>query len=894
MSYNQHPITDSQIDSFPPKLVLEGNNILPSVKDYLKKGEEILHLMHIEGKSGHEIVCNYTLLIDTLLKTLYTFIETEIGGTAYPCKNNCTLVALGGYGREELNIRSDIDLMLLYPKKLLPFTEKLAERLLYILWDTGLDTGFSVRSLKECINLAKDDIKTKTAVLDARHLNGNTALFCEFLERLKKNVFNEKGASAFIKEKIEEGAIRKARYGGSVYLLEPNVKEGEGGLRDLHTALWVAKAKYGVADIAGLTNNSILSTEEFSQLYESTDFLWRVRNELHFESNRKLDQLTFDHQTRIAKVFGFEDTKTSLGVEKFMQKYYLHASNINHFSSLIISRCLNGCSTDITGYVCEMEKEIDGDFRLCSNLLCVKDANLFQEKPYKILKAFELTCLYNMNMDNMTKELLLKNLNLIDSSFMASMQARQSFINILKSGRAYNALQEMHRLRFLGKLMPAFEEITCKVQHDMYHIYTIDTHSLFAVRELERLRAAEYKMEFFLLATIYEEVSRPELLTLGVLLHDIGKAKGRGHAEKGAEMIGSILGGMGFSEEDIELVAFLVKHHLILPDTAQGRDIHDEKLVINFAKTVGSIERLNLLYLLTFADVRAVGPEVWTQWKAALFQELYFKAMTVIERGEFEPESAVKRIPKIRDAVVTILTDEIDRTAVENYFQLLPHRYFLSNSPDVIAGHIRFVEGLGEQLFTINIKHSTERHYTDVTICTLDMHGLFSKITGVMSANNINILGAQINTLKNGIVLDVLQVASPMGEIITDEAKWQKTKKDLADALTGAVYVDKLVAKIGTSILDKKPKPVVPAFVEIDNDVSDEFTVIDIHAQDRVGLLYSITSAMAKLGLYIYVSKITTKGNTASDIFYVKDIFGQKIYYSEKLKDIKETLLKAV
>ena len=874
-------------------LVLKRDNVIESVKDYLKMGEDALRERHMDGASGHEVVKDYTCLIDNFLKTLYAHMETELR-KSFRDDFNYALIALGGYGRGELNIRSDIDLMFLYPKKLSPSIERLTERILYVLWDTGLDIGFSVRSLKECISLAKEDIKTKTALLDSRYIAGDKDLFEELALKTRKSLFSEKDADRFIKEKLDESRLRHAKYGGTVYILEPNVKEGEGGLRDIHTAIWTAKIKCGATGLEGLRDNGFLPDNEFRHLYDSIDFLWKVRNELHFESKKKTDQLTFDYQKRIAKLFHFKDTAESLGVEKFMQTYYLHASNIFHYSSLITSRCIHGYMTDFSGYVCDMEKDIDGDFRLCSSLICVKDHELFKEKPCKMMRAFELSCMHNTGLDNLTRELLLKNLHLIDDSVRSSKETVASFLNILKSGMSFETLQEMHMLRFLGRIIPEFNDITCRVQHDMYHIYTVDAHSLFAVRELEKLRTFDYKKDFFLLTTIFEEVTRPELLILGVLLHDIGKSMGKGHAEKGAEITERILKRFGLPEEDIELVKFLVRYHLILPDTAQHRDIHDEKLVIEFAKKIVDINRLNLLYLLAFADIRAVGPDVWNQWKAALFQELYFKALTVIERGTFEIEDAVKRIHVIIDNVSNMLAGEIDRGIVENYFRLLPQRYFLSNSREVIAEHIRVVEQLGSKLFTMDIRHNTERNYTEVTICTPDMHGLFSKITGVMAANNINILGAQINTLKNGIALDVLQVNTPSGDMITDEMKWERVRKAMTDVLTGTVYIESLLAKKRKSILDRKPKPPVPSSVEIDNEVSDEFTVIDIHAQDRVGLLYDITSSLSKLGLYIYVSKIATRGSEAADIFYVKDIFGQKVYYSEKLKEIKETLLKAV
>ncbi|MBI5047775.1 MAG: [protein-PII] uridylyltransferase, partial [Deltaproteobacteria bacterium] len=694
-------------------------------------------------------------------------------------------------------------------------------------------------------------------------------------------------------EKLEESRTRQAKYGGSVYMLEPNVKEGEGGLRDMHTALWVAKAKHGIDSMDMLAEKGFLLRDAAARLKTSIDFLLRVRNELHFEGKKKTDQLTFDHQERIARFFGFEDTKDSLAVEKFMHQYYRHASNISYFSSLITNRCVYGQAVPLPPR-CKTEKDIDKDFKICDGSLTLSNENVFEDSPASIMRVFEYGAKFNVELDNFTRERIIKNRFRVDENFINSIEAGQSFLNILKSGAAFETLQEMHRLRVLERYMPEFGDITCRVQHDMYHIYTVDIHSLFAVRELERLRSAEYKKVFFLLAEILEEVKRPELIVLSVLLHDIGKSMGKGHAEKGAELIPKICGRLGLSEEDAATVKFLVKNHLILADTAQYRDLHDEKLIIDFAKTVGDMERLNLLYLLTFSDVRAVGPEVWSHWKGALFQELYFKAVTVIERGTFEIEEAKAKLQKIMKTVAELLQGEISHEIVDDYFQLLPHRYFLSNSAEVIAEHIKIVQQLGDKPYILLVKQNLERQYTEVIICTLDVHGLFSKITGVMAANSINILGAQINTLKNGIVLDILQVNSHIGEIITDERKWSNVERDLTEALTGKTPVERLVLRRGPSILDKKAKPRVHTRVDVDNEVSDAFTVIDIHTQDRIGLLYTITSALSKLGLYIHIAKIATKGDAAADIFYVKDIFGQKIYYKERLKEIRKTIFEAL
>jgi [protein-PII] uridylyltransferase len=453
----------------------------------------------------------------------------------------------------------------------------------------------------------------------------------------------------------------------------------------------------------------------------------------------------------------------------------------------------------------------------------------------------------------------------------------------------------MHELRLLGAYIPEFGNIRCKAQHDLYHVYTVDVHTLFAVRELERL-TGRYKSDFALLANLYEELKKPELLVLGVLFHDIGKSEGSGHAEKGAAMIPEICSRLHLSAVDTETVHFLVLKHLILANTAQYRDLADEQLIIDFAKEVGGIERLNMLYLLTFADVRAVGPEVWSSWKGALFQELYFKVLSVLERGTFVIEEAAPRVENIRAHVVELLEESgITASVVRQYFRLLPQKYFLSTPHEFIARHIRVLNSLESKPFVMNIRHDTYRVFTELVICTHDVHGLFSKITGVLAANGVDILGAEINTLRNGIVLDVLQVTNSHGELLMRDKQLKKIESDLEDVITGKVDVDKLHGlHRKASILDSRPTPDVEVRVNFDNEVSETYTVLDLFAPNRVGLLYDVSSILNSLGLFIRIAKISTKGGEASDIFYVKDIFGQKIYWKERLKEIKEELCQQI
>ena len=874
----------------PHTIVLDALNktsgpLAPVVKEHLLKAEEELRTRHLSGEAGREVCRAYTIVIDNLLKALFTHKKDVLAPN-----DTAALIAIGGYGRGELNLKSDIDLLLVYKGRLTKGVEELTQAMLYVLWDTGLDLGFAIRSVSECITLAKDDLKTMTALLDLRFLTGDKALFETLHKNIRKDLFNRARTEAFIKDKIEETRQRHAKYGGSVYILEPNVKEGEGGLRDLHTAMWVLKAKNGKT--VEPFSLGLIRERDKKALEASLDYLLWVRNELHFGAGRKTDQLTFDHQERISALLGFQSTDRGLAVESFMQQYYRHASSLSHLSGLMLSRALHRDRKSI--HWPRKKARIDRNYYISGGELFTKSGDTIPNEPAASIKAFEYSQAFDVEIDQSVKDQILEGLEGAGEEFRAARDVSDSFLKILRGKSVFKTLTEMHRLKFLERYMPEFADISCRVQHDLYHVYTVDAHTLFAVREIERLRG-QYKSDFSLLSTIFEEIPNPEVLYLSVLFHDIGKAHGKGHAEKGAAMVPGILMRLHMAEDDIALVKFLVRHHLLLADTAQYRDLHDERLIIDFARKIGDIERLNLLYLLTFADVRAVGPDVWNQWKGALFQELYFKAVTVLERGTFEPEQSREKLVRIRERVEDIMRPEgVEAAAVEGYFDLLPARYFLSTSPDFISEHIKIVREFANNPYAMKVRQDTFREYTEFIICTHDVHGLFSMITGVMAANGINILGAQINTMKNGVALDILQVTSPYGEFITDEAKLKKIEADISDVITGRVKVETLVRKRKPSILDGKAKPRVRTSVQIDNEVSEAYTVLDIHTQNRIGLLYDITSTLSKLGLYIFIAKISTKGDEAADIFYVKDIFGQKIYYNERLNEIADTIYKVL
>ncbi|MBJ6801459.1 [protein-PII] uridylyltransferase [Geomonas propionica] len=865
---------------------------LAAAREFLEHFREESKRSHREGEDGIAVVQSITAMTDALVTRLFTALSDDL---QMHKSGQLALIAVGGYGRRELNPYSDLDLLFLYSGKDLKVVEEAANRLLYFLWDLRLDVGYSVRTIADCVEMAGNDVTVKTALLDARLLIGSEHLFSELKKMMVTQVL-AKRSDSFINEKLEELRKRREKYGSSVYILEPNIKEGEGCLRDLHTAMWVAKIKYKVDEPRELVMKGVLSEEELGMYYSSLSYLWRIRNELHYLAGRKNDQLTFEAQTTIARFFGYDDKGKTLAVEQFMQDFYLHANRVEHFSSLLITKCSQreDSARKILGYF--TRRPVGDGFYVMKGELVIPDETVIAKDPVRLIKIFEHAQKQGVALSLATKTLIRNNLDLVNDKFRRSKEANASFINILQSEKKlYDTLQQMHHLGFLIRFIPEFERIYCKVQHDVYHIYTVDTHTLFAVEEIAKLWRGEHKETLPLLTQLAMEIDKRWLLLLAVLFHDIGKGGGGGHAEVGAELTKTIARRMGLIKEDSERLQFLVRQHLLLAHIAQRRDLHDERMIIQFARQMEKSENLKMLYLLTYADIKAVGPEVWTEWKALLLQELYEKAFTVLERGDFKLEASGDRVRRVKRTVFDLLADDYPGQLVKDELQALTTRHLLSYSPEILSGHVRTLLELPTKLLVLQLSHEVDRGYTNCTICTYDIPGLFSMITGVMAANGMNILGAQIHTNTNEKVLDILQVNSPQGFVITEESRWTRFESDLRQVLEGKVRVGQLVAKRNRpSILTEKAKPTVPARVEIDNEVSSDYTVIDIYAHDKIGLLYSITSTLTRLGLYIGVSKISTKVDQVADVFYVKDIFGQKISEPGKLEEIRKELLAAV
>ena len=870
-----------------------GQDLKRLARDYVTNGRTLLLERHRAGAGGLEIAAAWSTVMDHLICHLFTSVSAACSDRFVQANMRFALIAQGGYGRGELNPHSDVDLLFLYSWKVSPFVEAATETLLHTLWDAGLQVGHAIRSVSDCARLAESDMRVRTSLLDARFLCGDFALYQEFEKNVAPRLV-KKSIRRFIREKLEENRARHSQYGGSVYLLEPEVKEGEGGLRDIQTARWIAQAKLRAKDLDALALTGIVSPADIAHLKESQDFLLRVRNELHFSSGRHQDQLTFEQQEHVSSALGFQGEGSLRGVEVFMRTYYMHAAQISRLSALIIHR-LTDCDRPGFGADYVFGRTLREGIRLTKGHLTVTKADVIKNRPENLIRIFDDAQKYRCRLTHETRELLRQNLALIDDEFRRSAGANTPFFSILKwKDSVYETLAEMHRTGVLGAFIPEFGRLLCMVLHDAYHIYTVDQHSLHLIKEIERLKAGEYAESLPLLTQLGRESENIELLYLGMMFHDIGKGFGGGHSEIGARMVRPIARRMRLNADDGALVEFLVRHHLLMTHTAFRRDLEDEKTIFDFARIMGSVNNLKMLYLLTFADVKAVGPEVWNPWKASLLGELYVKALNLLEeaeKGEFQRQDVRAVIRRVQTRVRRQLTKDHPEDKVEQFLESMPGRYFLSTSEDDMPAHFELMQRILGNQAQVAVAHSPERDCTSVVVCCQDRPGLFASITGVLTALNLNILNARIFTASDGRVLDVFRISHQgRSEIVMAEPKWAKFRLTLDGVLEGKIDVADLVGSSKPPLFLHKRAPKVATVINIDNEVSDDFTIIEIFTEDRIGVLFTITYNLHRLGLSIHVAKISTNVDQVADVFYVTDQDGGKVIDTGRLEAVREAL----
>jgi [protein-PII] uridylyltransferase len=868
-------------------LLLEGD-WGQSAREFLDRTRELLFERHRQGASGAAVVRAYTAAVDHLVASLFQRAVQEAQERFGRLDQRCTLVAQGGYGRGELNPYSDLDLLFLYPYKTDPFVEYVAERILYALWDARLTVGHALRNVRECVRLANQDFKVKTALLDARQICGDDELYREFAYRFEREVLS-RNAERFFRDTLAEIEARHHRYGDSVYLLEPQVKEGQGGLRELHAALWMAKVKFKTNRLGELVQKGVLSEREAEEIEAARDFLFRVRNSLHFLARQHQDQLTFEFQEEIAPLLGFRDSANLKGVEHMMRQYYLAATTLERFLAEMIERC-TAPRRSVFSFGWNRARRLRPGVAIVQGLLHVTDPGILVEDPVNLLRVFLDAQRHGVEIIHASRRLLRRHAHLLDEEVRVRPDAVGVFKEILRGRNVAHTLRAMHEAGVLGAFLPEFGALTCMVLHDAYHIYTVDEHSLRAVQELEWLRAGKYQEMVPLLTHVMRDVDRHDLLLLGMLLHDIGKGRGGGHSERGAAMCAAIAERLQLNADEAEQVRFLVAHHLNMSHLAQRRDIHDPRLILDFAARVGTLDNLKRLYLLTFADMRAVGPQIWNSWHDMLLAELYLRTAEAFEREELIEQDYQERAARIRARVAA--SAKVAAEIRDRFLAEMPERYFLSTTEETILRHLELFARYQKDDVICEVRHFRERAFSEWTVLTRDRRGLFSRVTGVLLAQGMNILTANIHTGASGVSLDVFRIShGEQPEVAMRPERWQRAEEQLRKVLAGELDVEELVERARPALsAGRRYKPKVPTHIDVDNEVSAHYTVLDVYTHDRVGLLFTITNTLFHLGLSIHIAKITTNVDQVLDVFYVTDERGRKITDPDEIERIRREL----
>ncbi|MCY4379251.1 MAG: [protein-PII] uridylyltransferase [Candidatus Dadabacteria bacterium] len=833
---------------------------------------------------GYELARERTVVVDE-------FIKRALLRYGYPELEGVSIVALGGYGREELSPYSDIDLLFLHRKGSKGLAEEVVERLLYLLWDTKMDVGNCTRSLEECRELSMDrnDVTILSSLLDSRFICGDRTLYDE----LENEIYGEvlpKISHDFIRRKIEERDARGERYGKTLYILEPNVKEGRGGLREFQTAMWIAQANYKAKSFEEVLQRGFVSEKEYRVMRKCINFLLLVRAQLHYQAKKREDNLSFELQTQVAKSFGYREGKLR-AVEKFMRIYYLRAAVVVQRSRRLTEKCTRVYARR---RLTRKAVHLDHGFTIQGKYLSVTSRNVFSEDFCNFLRAFEYADRYSVEFSEYLELLMGEQVTLIDEKVRNDPEFNRIFQRLLRFGKDVSKmLLKMNEIRLLGRFIPEFAKIVCMVQFDSYHVYTVDIHSIFMVREIERLINYEYEKKFPFLTKVSETLVKRHVLFLACLFHDMGKGQGGSHAQKGAAMIPKVAERMGLGASDAEQLEFLVRHHLAMVHFSQRRDLDDPVVLKRLAKSIPNEETLSLLYLLTFADIRSVGPDVWKDWSGMLLQELYVKTLRQMSAGTYRRKTDEEWMQKMTSDIVADADGEIPERKVTKILKKMPVSYFSQFSRQNILRHVKLLNSIEGKFATEVIRYE---EYDEFTVCAPDNKGIFSMFCGVLSANGLNILGARIVTTLDKKAFDVFYVERT--NHLTEEEYgevWKKVEKNLGRVLDRDIDIDELVERRKRNYSSYGRKvPEYPPEIVFDNESSDKATVIEVYAHDREGLLYSITKTIAEMNLSIDYAKISTRADQVADTFYVRDSRGRKISGPKKLKKIEDSLISAV
>ncbi|MEK6551226.1 MAG: [protein-PII] uridylyltransferase [Pseudomonadota bacterium] len=853
---------------------------LTAFRELLQTGRETFRQRFFDKPSATpRLVGDSAAFIDALLKRAW-----ELHRPALPGKTSVALVAVGGYGRGELHPASDIDLLLLFGRFDASAAQGFVETFVRFLWDIGLEIGHSVRTVRECVSEAKGDLTVATTLMETRLLAGDEALWKSMLAKTGPNKIWSSGK--FFAGKLAEQRERHRRFDDTAYNLEPNLKDGPGGLRDLQTLAWVTQRHFGTAALHELVTHGFLREDEYRSLIRGRHYLWMVRAGLHHLAGRREERLLFDHQRELAELLGYRDRTGALAVEQFMKRYYRTVKSLQLLNVILLQHFDEEILTKGKPKV----QAINRRFHSRGGYLEVTNARVFERTPFAMLELFlilqQRPALKGVRAN--TIRLLRANLKKLDSKARRDLACRSLFMEILRQPHGItHELRRMNAWGVLGQYLPAFGRIVGQMQHDLFHVYTVDQHTLFVVRNLRRFTVPEFRAEFPLASSLIERLVKPERLLIAGLFHDIAKGRGGDHSALGADDAVAFGHDHHLSEYDTRFIAWLVQHHLVMSTTAQRRDIADPDVVHEFARQVGDLERLENLYLLTVADMRATSPAVWNTWKDRLLQQLYHSTARVLERGLAEPVDREARAADLRrDALVLLREAKVALPPVEEFWRHLDAGYFLQHDAPALAWHARTIAA--GDLPAVSSRFQPEMGGSELLVYTPDRDDLFAVLTGGIDRLGLSIVEARIHTLANGNALDTFVVLDHNGTPISDARELQR--------LQGELHAQLLHPRPGRDWRDS-PLPRTLRHFPIQSrviftDAPDKpHTVVEVTTQDRPGLLYQIALALRACGLNLVNAKVATYGERVEDIFFVSTREGGPVNNPEQRACLEREIL---
>ena len=835
----------------------------------------------------------FSWLTDQIVKEALYVATNHLHPVSNPTSGELlSLIAVGGYGRGEMAPQSDVDLLFLTPYKITPWAESVIESMLYILWDLKLKVGHASRTVKDCIRLAREDFTIRTSLVEYRHIAGDAALAVKLGDRLWTDLF-QSTAPEFIDAKLAERAERHRKQGGQRYMVEPNVKEGKGGLRDLQSLYWIGKYVNGVKNASELVDHKVFTQDEYETFRKAEDFLWAVRCHLHLLTKRPMDQLTFDLQVDVAARMGFEDGGGRRAVEHFMQAYFRRATQVGELTRIFLTaqEAAHTKPAPMLERFFKRRKKAKPPYAILQNRITVADVDAFLADPLNLLRIFEEALRTGTLLHPDAMRLLSANLHLIDADVQSSKVAAKLFLGtMLKHGNPERGLRRMNELGVLAAFIPEFEPIVAMMQFNMYHHYTVDEHTIQCISHLAQIEREELIEELPVASSILKGGINRRVIYVALLLHDIGKGRPDDHSILGAQIARVVAPRLGLSKKDCDTVEWLIRNHLLMSDVAQKRDISEPRTVRDFAKMVKTVERLNLLTVLTVCDIRGVGPGTWNNWKAVLIRNLHKATRDALENG-LEDLNRDTRETEAKRALRTALSDwgpKAIRTETGRhygpYWQGLPlatHRIFADLLRDVNDDEI-----------SIDLMLDEDRDATRACLAMVDHPGLFSRMTGALALVGANVVDARTYTSKDGYATAVFWIQDADGHPY-EKSRMPRLRKMISRTLRGEI-VAREALKDRDKIKKRERAFRVPTHITFDNTGSEIYTIIEVDTRDRPGLLYDLTRTLANNYVYIASAVIATFGEQVVDTFYVKDMVGLKYHTQDKRDALEHKLREAI